>query len=759
MARYVFEEEGSRKFWEVEVSGSEVTTRWGRVGTVGKSKQKAFASADAARREQDKLVAEKLRKGYAPAEPDRASEVAPSGKKPEAMKAFRRDVFVDNEATGFLVTSPRLRGRGEKEWDAAVRSGDLLPIPLVQDDSFVIRVVAGGELTAAESEEWVGRLAWRLRVPDGKMVIAGGVEFVLEPRGEDDDGLSDYVRVLELPRGEYRAELYAYLHGVDGERLVGRAAKGRKAEPAGSYFRRTRPGEEFPVWLRRWCIAHRSTDPGHEDEWKGQTLPENQPEHVDFLLHLTLDEGVPLAMPALKRGLFSFEAFDVRKPERCPLGIVAQDVMRPEPKAPPEPPPVRTVDVHALVASHELVPVSGGPVGAPIARPDRAFCLAWFATDAAHPELRITLPVGASFTPSLEGLEGAAVSSIEGGCRVGFAKSEGKWTAFDRVRDLGGRLTTLAEGSVLELATCDPEPGGKPLLGLVRFRGPVHGGVWRIAEAFPAVSADRLGEALALAAASEDGEALALSTPEEARTVLARLMREFGFLVKDNPVAQDGAVLRVSKRDTFLVAMMGVETFRLRYADTWVMPEPREGGDIWDTIIARVAGVAGMTEGELILEGEGGRRYHGYDMHRLGQEAAARAEETDGTMAGLGYERLGDLVCTQLPDVVVRAYAKPGGETWAAFVQGRFGQHTLDFVTRFEKGAGLTTTRTPGSQDDSKRRDFKSSHPKADPATLHAHHEKRKAELAGKYGPPIPVTASLASFARALEEALKRQLG
>jgi DNA ligase-1 len=54
----------SRKFWEITMSGSDVTTRWGRIGTDGQSKTKAFGSEDKATAEYSKLIKEKTDKGY-----------------------------------------------------------------------------------------------------------------------------------------------------------------------------------------------------------------------------------------------------------------------------------------------------------------------------------------------------------------------------------------------------------------------------------------------------------------------------------------------------------------------------------------------------------------------------------------------------------------------------------------------------------------------------------------------------------------------
>lgn len=60
-----FSDGSSNKFWEIEISGNDVTTRWGRIGTDGQSKTKSFPNAAAAQKEYDKLLKEKLGKGYA----------------------------------------------------------------------------------------------------------------------------------------------------------------------------------------------------------------------------------------------------------------------------------------------------------------------------------------------------------------------------------------------------------------------------------------------------------------------------------------------------------------------------------------------------------------------------------------------------------------------------------------------------------------------------------------------------------------------
>lgn len=57
-------EDGASKFWEVWMDGNTVTTNWGKIGTAGQTKPKEFADDAKAKKEYDKLVAEKTGKGY-----------------------------------------------------------------------------------------------------------------------------------------------------------------------------------------------------------------------------------------------------------------------------------------------------------------------------------------------------------------------------------------------------------------------------------------------------------------------------------------------------------------------------------------------------------------------------------------------------------------------------------------------------------------------------------------------------------------------
>ena len=64
MTEYRLVAGASNKFWRIGVEGTDLTVEFGRVGTKGQRVVKSFEDEDRARREMNKLVLEKTRKGY-----------------------------------------------------------------------------------------------------------------------------------------------------------------------------------------------------------------------------------------------------------------------------------------------------------------------------------------------------------------------------------------------------------------------------------------------------------------------------------------------------------------------------------------------------------------------------------------------------------------------------------------------------------------------------------------------------------------------
>jgi predicted DNA-binding WGR domain protein len=64
MRHFEFRDDKSSKFWNIELQGESFTAQFGNIGTDGQTQVKKFADVSKAKKEHDKLVAEKIKKGY-----------------------------------------------------------------------------------------------------------------------------------------------------------------------------------------------------------------------------------------------------------------------------------------------------------------------------------------------------------------------------------------------------------------------------------------------------------------------------------------------------------------------------------------------------------------------------------------------------------------------------------------------------------------------------------------------------------------------
>ncbi len=87
MRRFELVEGKSAKFWQAEASGTTFVVEYGRLGTNGQRKEKDFPTEDAARRELEKKITEKLREGYSEVAAGAAATVPKGAKGAEAASA------------------------------------------------------------------------------------------------------------------------------------------------------------------------------------------------------------------------------------------------------------------------------------------------------------------------------------------------------------------------------------------------------------------------------------------------------------------------------------------------------------------------------------------------------------------------------------------------------------------------------------------------------------------------------------------------
>jgi predicted DNA-binding WGR domain protein len=112
---FVFQDEKSQKFWNIEVKGTDFTVTYGKLGTTGQSSSKSFETKEKCQKEANKLIAEKTKKGYkelakGEAMPDKAdtpkNTTAPKvAKEQKEIKFFKIDWTIDQLYKGCILAS------------------------------------------------------------------------------------------------------------------------------------------------------------------------------------------------------------------------------------------------------------------------------------------------------------------------------------------------------------------------------------------------------------------------------------------------------------------------------------------------------------------------------------------------------------------------------------------------------------------------------------------------------------------------------
>ncbi|MBX9608506.1 MAG: hypothetical protein K2Y51_19970 [Gammaproteobacteria bacterium] len=475
-----------------------------------------------------------------------AGSAAPAPKKPTLP--LRRDLGVYNEATGFVVTSRRMAGKplaeGSAAWRKAVARGDLLPVSLVQDDSIVVRVVAGAALDAEEQDAWVARVDAHLNLADGRLCITGGAGFSQEDYDADEAYHEQFVIELPLPKGRYRATLYTLAHGINGGAVLDRLAGGHgRAEAVEAWCARTRPGETLPD-------AETTT-------------------FVDFLLHLEPVDAAPTTgLSRLPDDGWYGDEEQARLPARCPLGPVAQDVLR-RPVGPlGEWLYVREIAPGA--ADQAPAPLRDGPLVCGVDALARVAQLSWFGARHGAMALCLRAPAGASLAADGEWPDGVVVVAEGDTLRVLFSADAGHDERLAGLAALAPWLGAAPAETLLEVRTQGLAVlGNAPLeAGSLWLRGRLRAGQWWIEDVGPATDKPTLDAGLALAADVLGGERLPVRDASEGEVLLDWARRKFGrHLGRPPGRLQDGAI--VCDPAVGNLCYYGLAAFVRRHAAVW----------------------------------------------------------------------------------------------------------------------------------------------------------------------------------------------
>jgi uncharacterized protein (TIGR02996 family) len=155
MRTFTYSDAKSHKFWNIELQGDAFTVTYGRVGATGQTQTKKFANAAKAQQEHDKLIKEKLAKGY--------TETTPSASKPSSEQEALEAALVENpdDLATHMAYADWLNEHGDPR-------GEFIQVQLALEDpkkSAAERKTLQNKEKALQKKhgrEWLGELAGRL---------------------------------------------------------------------------------------------------------------------------------------------------------------------------------------------------------------------------------------------------------------------------------------------------------------------------------------------------------------------------------------------------------------------------------------------------------------------------------------------------------------------------------------------------------------------------------------------------------------------
>jgi NAD-dependent DNA ligase len=158
MPRYEFSDGSSNKFWQIDLNGSSFSTTYGKIGASGQTTLKSFKDDAAAQKEYDKLIDEKIKKGYTLVSgvgPTVAVASAPAAKPVVISKTVSVDVDVSTSTKiagkTVVVTGTFSKWkRPELEAILAKMGAKVTSSVSKKTDFLVVGVDAGSKLDKAE---------------------------------------------------------------------------------------------------------------------------------------------------------------------------------------------------------------------------------------------------------------------------------------------------------------------------------------------------------------------------------------------------------------------------------------------------------------------------------------------------------------------------------------------------------------------------------------------------------------------------------
>jgi uncharacterized protein (TIGR02996 family) len=153
MRSFEFRDGKSNKFWTIDLQGNAFTVTFGRIGSAGQTQTKELADDAAARKEHDKLVKEKLAKGYVETT---AGAAAAGGSLRDALEAAL--VANPDDLASHSAYADYLAEQGDPR-------GELIQVQIALEDEKKASAERKrlqereAELLKAHTRQWLGELA------------------------------------------------------------------------------------------------------------------------------------------------------------------------------------------------------------------------------------------------------------------------------------------------------------------------------------------------------------------------------------------------------------------------------------------------------------------------------------------------------------------------------------------------------------------------------------------------------------------------
>ena len=232
-----------------------------------------------------------------------------------------------NDGHWYVLASTSLGGSGLSDEEIAeklqtedgevikdlLRRGVCLPLYFGCDCALDSAIFILGDLSEREEAEWLGRIRSKLEIPCGEMMLMGGgmdEDFeVALANFEPPDEHYQFFQKLKLEPGSYLVEVYAFL----GSYPINEAWEELEEEDSmKKWWDQSRPGEERPEWISFF----------EEEEY----VDSEEFELIEHIIRIVpASEEIPL--PALDEDSKWVGDFEMRRPEKCPVGLNREEVL------------------------------------------------------------------------------------------------------------------------------------------------------------------------------------------------------------------------------------------------------------------------------------------------------------------------------------------------------------------------------------------------------------------------------------------------